>query len=235
MNFYLHSKGSIYDNDYGWNLDEYGVGRDTCPSTPDIPAGLSKEIILCFLIPKTHSENFKLKVLDSSKDYCGVCEYCTCTSSTASLKNPINPAEQAAAEADTETVQQENGGCGPGTVLVNGVCELKQEVKAEQAQTSGGCGEGTVMVNGVCQLADNSVSDAASVAAIGLLVVIGIPVIIIIVIVILIKRRKNTPELVKQKPKKEIQKKGTAPFCSQCGTQYRTDAKFCGGCGAPRS
>jgi len=82
----------------------------------------------------------------------------------------------------------------------------------------------------VSQLADDSVSDTASVAAIGLLVVIGIPV-IIIVVVILIKRRKKTPKLVKQKPKKKIQNKGTAPFCSQCGTQYRTDAKFCGKCG----
>ena len=88
MNFYLNSNGAVYNNDYGWNLDDYGVGRQSCPSIPDIPAGLSKEIILCFVIPKDHLENFSLIVYDSTRDYCGVCEYCTCTSTSTSLKNP---------------------------------------------------------------------------------------------------------------------------------------------------
>ena len=41
------------------------------------------------------------------------------------------------------------GGCGEGTVLVDGVCQLAPV-------ESSGCGQGTVMVNGVCQLAESS-------------------------------------------------------------------------------
>ena len=37
-------------------------------------------------------------------------------------------------------------GCGTGTVLVDGVCQLAP------VESSEGCGAGTVMVNGVCQL-----------------------------------------------------------------------------------
>jgi len=38
-------------------------------------------------------------------------------------------------------------GCGEGTVLVDGVCQLAPE------ESNDGCGEGTVLVDGVCQLA----------------------------------------------------------------------------------
>ena len=41
----------------------------------------------------------------------------------------------------------ESSGCGEGTVLVDGVCQLAPQ------ESNDGCGEGTVMVNGVCQLA----------------------------------------------------------------------------------
>ena len=39
-------------------------------------------------------------------------------------------------------------GCGPGTVLVDGVCEL---VPVEPGE---GCGPGTVMIDGVCELTE---------------------------------------------------------------------------------
>jgi len=41
-------------------------------------------------------------------------------------------------------------GCGTGTVLVDGVCQLAP------VDSSDGCGQGTVMVNGVCQLDKSS-------------------------------------------------------------------------------
>jgi hypothetical protein len=41
-------------------------------------------------------------------------------------------------------------GCGEGTVLVDGVCQLAPE------ESNDGCGEGTVLVDGVCQLAKTS-------------------------------------------------------------------------------
>ena len=41
-------------------------------------------------------------------------------------------------------------GCGQGTVLVDGVCQLAPK------ESNDGCGAGTVMVNGVCQLDKSS-------------------------------------------------------------------------------
>ncbi|MBC8341431.1 MAG: hypothetical protein H8E63_07200, partial [Proteobacteria bacterium] len=58
-------------------------------------------------------------------------------------------------------------GCGEGTVLVDGVCQLAPQ------ESNDGCGEGTVMVNGVCQLDKSSGSSipplyiAGGAAAIG--------------------------------------------------------------------
>ncbi len=58
-------------------------------------------------------------------------------------------------------------GCGEGTVLVDGVCQLAPQ------ESNDGCGQGTVMVNGVCQLDKSSGSSiqpgyiAAGAAAIG--------------------------------------------------------------------
>jgi len=46
-----------------------------------------------------------------------------------------------------------SGGCGPGTVLVDGVCQLAP------VESSGGCGQGTVLVDGVCQLAPQESND----------------------------------------------------------------------------
>ena len=64
-------------------------------------------------------------------------------------------------------------GCGEGTVLVDGVCELAPE------ESDDGCGEGTVLVDGVCQLDKSSGTSipplyiAGGAAAIGA-VIIGI-------------------------------------------------------------
>ena len=41
-------------------------------------------------------------------------------------------------------------GCGEGTILVDGVCQLAPQ------ESNDGCGQGTVMVNGVCQLDKSS-------------------------------------------------------------------------------
>ena len=41
-------------------------------------------------------------------------------------------------------------GCGEGTVLVDGVCQLAPE------ESNDGCGEGTILVDEVCQLDESS-------------------------------------------------------------------------------
>ncbi len=87
---YLNSGSAVYKADYGSNLKEYGVSENVCSGGPDIPAGLSKNIVLCFIIPKDHSYPFTLNLYDNEKSYCGLCEYCTCTSTSMAITNTIS-------------------------------------------------------------------------------------------------------------------------------------------------
>ena len=132
-------------------------------------------------------------------------------------------------------------GCGTGTVLVDGVCQLAP------VESSEGCGAGTVMVNGVCQLDKSSGSSiqpgyiAAGAAAIGA-VIIGI--------VFAVKRGSGGTKRTKpakqdlddyedqylrrqgQRPtRKPAESRSTTPSCNSCGKPLKPTAKFCGGCG----
>jgi len=132
-------------------------------------------------------------------------------------------------------------GCGPGTVLVDGVCELAPE------ESNDGCGEGTVMVNEVCQLDESS---GTSMSIEPLYIVIGVVAIGGIIGAIAVARRgSKTPKpakqdleeyeekyLAKQKPSlKPAEKKETSAFCENCGKSLKPEAMFCGKCGTPRS
>jgi len=130
-------------------------------------------------------------------------------------------------------------GCGEGTVLVDGVCQLAPE------ESSDGCGEGTVLVDGVCQLDESSgtsipplyiAGGAAAIAA----AVIGI--------VFAYSRNSKTPKPTKQdlekyekkylakqnieSTTKPAKKKETSAFCENCGKPLKPKAKFCGKCGS---
>ena len=101
-------------------------------------------------------------------------------------------------------------------------------------KSSEGCDEGTVLVNGVCQLAPTIKDKSTSMSIEPLYIVIAVIAIGgAIVGIFAVKKGSKTEKPVKQKPKEEPKEepKKMAPFCSQCGTQYRTDAKFCGKCG----
>jgi len=133
-------------------------------------------------------------------------------------------------------------GCGEGTVLVDGVCQLAPE------ESNDGCGEGTVLVDGVCQLAKTS---GTSMSIEPLYIVIGVVAIGGIIGAIAVARRgskiskpaKQDLEeyeekyLAKEKPAKQkpAEKKETSAFCENCGKPLKPEAKFCGGCGTPRS
>ena len=136
-------------------------------------------------------------------------------------------------------------GCGTGTVLVDGVCQLAP------VESSDGCGQGTVMVNGVCQLDKSSGSSiqpgyiAAGAAAVGA-VIVGI---------IFVVRRGSggtkTPKPARQdlddyeskylarqgkRPtRKPAETRQTSSSCNSCGKPLKPTAKFCGKCGTPRS
>ena len=133
-------------------------------------------------------------------------------------------------------------GCGEGTVLVDGVCQLAPE------ESNDGCGEGTVLVDGVCQLAKTS---GTSMSIEPLYIVIGVVAIGGIVGAIAVARRgskiskpaKQDLEeyeekyLAKEKPAKQkpAEKKETSSSCSNCGNPLKPTAKFCGQCGTSRS
>ena len=121
-------------------------------------------------------------------------------------------------------------------------------------QASSGCGEGTVLVNGACQLASTPKAKSSSMSIEPLYIIIGVVAIGGIIGAIAVARRgSKTPkpakqELekyeekylakekpVKQKPKpakqKPVEKKETSAFCENCGNTLNPKAKFCGGCG----
>ena len=136
-------------------------------------------------------------------------------------------------------------GCGTGTVLVDGVCQLAPQ------ESNDGCGAGTVMVNGVCQLDKSSGSSIPPLYIAGGAVVIGAAV---IGIVFAVKRGSGGTKRTKpakqdlddyedqylrrqgQRPtRKPAESRSTTPSCNSCGKPLKPTAKFCGGCGTPRS
>ena len=132
-------------------------------------------------------------------------------------------------------------GCGEGTVLVDGVCELAPE------ESNDGCGEGTVLVDGVCQLDKSSGTSIPPLYIAGGAAAIGAAV---IGIVFAYSRNSKTPKPAKQdleeyeekylakqnaKNHKPAEKKETSAFCENCGKPLKPKAKFCGQCGTPRS
>ena len=126
-------------------------------------------------------------------------------------------------------------GCGTGTVLVDGVCQLAP------VESSEGCGAGTVMVNGVCQLDKSSGSSIPPLYIAGGAAAIGAA---IIGIVFAVKRGSGTPKPAREEleeyesryvARKPAEKKETSSSCNSCGTRLKPTAKFCGKCGTPRS
>ena len=126
-------------------------------------------------------------------------------------------------------------GCGTGTVLVDGVCQLAP------VESSEGCGEGTVMVNGVCQLDKSSGTSIPPLYIAGGAAAIGAA---IIGIVFAVRRGSGTPKPAREEleeyeskyvARKPAEKKETSSSCSNCGKPLKPMAKFCGGCGTPRS
>ena len=133
------------------------------------------------------------------------------------------------------------GGCGEGTVLVDGVCQLAPV-------ESSGCGEGTVLVNGVCQLSGSSGTSIPPLYIAGGAAAIGA---VIIGIVFAVRRGSggtSTPKPAKQdlddyeskylarqgqRPSpKPAETRQTSPFCESCGAKLKPTAKFCGKCGS---
>jgi len=136
-------------------------------------------------------------------------------------------------------------GCGTGTVLVDGVCQLAPQ------ESNDGCGAGTVMVNGVCQLDKSSGGSIPPLYIAGGAAVIGAAIIGIIFVVRRGSGGTTTPKPARQdledyedqylrrqgqRPtRKPAETRQTSSSCSNCGNILKPTAKFCGGCGTQRS
>ena len=133
-------------------------------------------------------------------------------------------------------------GCGTGTVLVDGVCQLAPQ------ESNDGCGAGTVMVNGVCQLDKSSGGSIPPLYIAGGAAAIGAAIIGIIFVV---KRGSGGTSTSKptrqdlddyedqylrrqgQRPThKPAETRQTSSSCNSCGRSLKPAAKFCGKCGA---
>ena len=132
-------------------------------------------------------------------------------------------------------------GCGTGTVLVDGVCQLAPQ------ESNDGCGQGTVMVNGVCQLDKSSGTSIPPLYIAGGAAAIGAAVIGIFFAV----RRGSSGTTTKpakqdlddyeskyiakqdvESSPKPAETKPTSSFCDSCGAKLKSTAKFCGKCGS---
>jgi len=132
-------------------------------------------------------------------------------------------------------------GCGTGTVLVDGVCQLTPQ------ESNDGCGQGTVMVNGVCQLDKSSGSSIPPLYIAGGAAVIGAAIIGIVFAVrrgssgTSTKPAKQDLEEYESKyiarqdvepSPKPAETRQTSSSCSSCGKPLKPTAKFCGKCGS---
>ena len=120
-------------------------------------------------------------------------------------------------------------GCGPGTILIDGVCEL-----APVEESSTGCGPGTIMVNGVCKLDEKTESSSMSIEP--LYVIIAVVAIGgVIGGVFAVRKGSKTAKPTQQEPKRvktSVETKEASEFCQSCGTSLKPEARFCGKCGS---
>jgi hypothetical protein len=155
----------------------------------------------------------------------------------------------AASEPDPKSTQLTSGGCGQGTILVDGVCQLAPQ------ESNDGCGQGTVMVNGVCQLAKTgspfNILSGSTIEplyiAIGA-VAVGGGIVGVIFAVRKGSSGTSTPKPARQdlddyeeqylrrqgqRPtRKPAETRQTSSSCSSCGKPLKPTAKFCGKCGS---
>ena len=127
-------------------------------------------------------------------------------------------------------------GCGPGTVLVDGVCELAPATSLtdEQEKAASSCGPGTVWVDGVCELKEASKSTSMSIEP--LYVIIAVVAIGgIIGAIFAVRKGSKTTKPIEQESVTKKRIKTPPEFCQSCGSLLKPGARFCGKCGTPHS
>jgi hypothetical protein len=128
-----------------------------------------------------------------------------------------------------------SAGCGPGTVLIDGVCEL---VPTPESSTA--CGPGTVMVAGVCELDEKNESSSMSIEPIYIIIAV-VAIGGVIGGVFAVRKGSKIPKPAREGSKKKETDWGTmeikstpSEFCQSCGASLKPGARFCGMCGTSR-
>ena len=100
-----------------------------------------------------------------------------------------------------------------------------------------GCGPGTVMVDGVCELDETAKSTSMSIEP--LYVIIAVVAIGgVIGGVFAVRKGSKTAKPTQEEPKRiktSVETKEVSESCQSCGTSLKPGARFCGNCGTPRS
>ena len=126
-------------------------------------------------------------------------------------------------------------GCGPGTVLIDGVCEL-----APAQESSAGCGPGTVMVDGVCELDEIAKSTSMSIDPLYIIIAV-VAIGGVIGAIFVVSKGSKTPKpaqqesVTRERIKTSTETKESSEFCQTCGASLKLGARFCGQCGTSRS
>ena len=222
----FESSVSTFYNDNFWHEELRGTTHETKDVTVIILYPNGDEFSLVYGTPaETYSKDVKEfdKIVDSF--YVGE------TEKLSDLLEDYAPELKSAAA-------ESSGGCGPGTVLKGNSCVLAPQ------ESNDGCGAGTVMVNGVCQLDNSSGSRIPPIYIVGAAAAIGAAIIGIVSAVRRGSSGTKTPKPAREEleeyesryvARKPAKKEETSSSCSNCGKPLKPAAKFCGGCGTPRS
>ena len=150
----------------------------------------------------------------------------------------VEPVEPEIIPEEPEPVMEIEPDAEP-EITSEAVPAFEPEPKSEAVQSSAGCGAGTVMVNGVCQLAKTSGTSMAIepmyivIAAVAIGGGAGGAL-------FALKRGSGTPKPAREEleeyeskyvARKPAEKKETSSSCSNCGNTLKPTAKFCGKCG----
>ena len=97
-----------------------------------------------------------------------------------------------------------------------------------------GCGPGTVMVDGVCVLDEKTESTSMSIEPLYVIIVV-VAIGGIIGAIFAVMKGSKTPKPTQQESVTKERIKTSSEFCQSCGTSLKPGARFCGKCGTPRS
>ena len=100
-----------------------------------------------------------------------------------------------------------------------------------------GCGPGTVLIDGVCELDEKTESSSMSIEPLYIIIAV-VAIGGIIGAVAVAKRGSKAPKPTQQEPEhtqRLAERIETSEFCQSCGASLKSSARFCGKCGSKQA